>query len=86
MSDKVGRMYDPNKKDIDKDLLAQTLQSISVKFDTIHEDALLLLLQKIADGEPIEVSVDYPKMIDKLYKERTIKLIEELKGCISNVD
>lgn len=80
--DEEGYMYDPNAGHINKQKLDMVLASINDKYATIYEDALLMLVQEIADGKTIVVAVDYPRIMDDLYKERTIDLIRELQECL----
>lgn len=78
-------MYNPNEpkeKIIDKEKLAQTLQSIGERYDSIPEDAMLEIAQRTNDGEKFQVAIIYPSIIEKLYKERTAQLIEDLKECL----
>lgn len=80
--DEEGYMYNPKSEHIDKQKLDMVLASINDKYATIYEDALLLLIQEIADGKTIVVAVDYPRIMEDLYKERTLDLIRELQECL----
>ena len=88
---KGGHMYNPNavhvedvdKYKIDKEMLYNILQGIGAMFDTVIDEALIRVLQLISDGGKFNVEEKYNEIMDDLYKEKTLLLIEKLRGCLN---
>lgn len=75
-------MHNPNAGKVDRTKVWQILESIPHILDGIPEQAHLVLLQKVMDGEKFNVEEEYEKIIDGIYKDRLGQIIDQFDSCV----